>query len=297
MRAVQTYLNGGLDGAAERLAGSFVAGSLNPVQLTTSEIETSGGDNLYKGNHIMNTQLAPTTFDFESSASIRAFSLNGNPWFIGQDVCKALGIAHSGSAMRSLDDDEKGVHSTHTPGGKQDMTIVSESGLYTLILRCRDAVTPGTIPYRFRKWVTSEVLPSIRQTGTYVHHQPELLPAEPESTMKATDARRGKKETDKKTAARIAEKCVPVIMREMRESQYHYSNCDVGPAEVIPALLSDNRRGLQLHALLAELASNDHDVAGAWRELEAIRLHLAEQRKLLAELATHGQYIAQLAAK
>lgn len=49
----------------------------------------------------------------------------------------------------------------------------------------------------------------------------------------------------------------------MRESQYHYSNCGIGPAEVIPALLSKHRRGLQLHALLAELASNDHKVEGA----------------------------------
>ncbi|WP_246874441.1 BRO-N domain-containing protein [Pantoea ananatis] len=245
-------------------------------------------------------QIQPSAdriFNFDSVKQLRMFSIDGSPWFAAQDVCDALSLTNSRMSLQALDNDEKGVSSTYTLGGQQKINVISESGLYTLILRCRDAVTPGTIPYRFRKWVTSEVLPSIRQTGTYAHRQPELLPAEPESTMKATDARRGKKETDKKTAARIAEKCVPVIMREMRESQYHYSNCDIGPAEVIPALLSDNRRGLQLHALLAELASNDHDVAGAWRELEAIRLHLAEQRKLLAELATHGQYIAQLAAK
>lgn len=236
-------------------------------------------------------------FSFESSNQIRMVMIDERPYFVAQDVCKALSIQAVDVALRKLDTDEKGTYSVRTRGGFQSQSVINESGLYTLILRCRDAVTPGTIPYRFRKWVTSEVLPSIRQTGTYAHRQPELLPAEPESTMKATDARRGKKETDKKTAARIAEKCVPVIMKEMRESQYHYSNCDVGPAEVIPALMSENRRGLQLHALLAELASNDHDVAGAWRELEAIRLHLAEQRKVLAELATHGKYIAQLAEK
>lgn len=247
-----------------------------------------------------NTSRITSVFQFESSAKIRTFIINGNPWFFATDVCDALGLTNNRDALLKLDDDEKdtvGLTDSQPGMGPQSISIISESGLYTLILRCRDAVRKGTIPYRFRKWVTSEVLPSIRQTGTYAHRQPDLLPAEPESTMKATDARRGKKETDKKTAARIAEKCVPVIMREMRESQYHYSNCDIGPAEVIPALLSDNRRGLQLHALLAELASNDHDVSGAWRELEAIRLHLAEQRKLLAELATHGQYIAQLAAK
>ncbi|WP_324030158.1 hypothetical protein GC087_07290 [Pantoea sp. JZ2] len=247
-----------------------------------------------------NTSRITSVFQFESSAKIRTFTINGNPWFFATDVCDALGLTNNRDALLKLDDDEKdtvGLTDSQPGMGPQSISIISESGLYTLILRCRDAVRKGTIPYRFRKWVTSEVLPSIRQTGTYAHCQPDLLPAEPESTMKATDARRGKKETDKKTAARIAEKCVPVILKEMRENQYHYSNCDVGPAEVIPALMSDNRRGLQLHALLAELASNDHDVSGAWRELEAIRLHLAEHRKLLAELATHGQYIAQLAAK
>ncbi|ORM86718.1 hypothetical protein HA38_08165 [Pantoea allii] len=75
--------------------------------------------------------------------------------------------------------------------------------------------------------------------------------------------RYGKKGNGQKTAARIGEKCVPEVMREMRESQYHYSNCGIGPAEVIPALLSKHRRGLQLHALLAELTSNDHKVEGA----------------------------------
>jgi prophage antirepressor-like protein len=58
--------------------------------------------------------------------------------------------------------------STDTPGGPQEVVIVSESGLYTLILRSRTATTPGTVQHRFRRWVTSEVLPAIRKTGTYV---------------------------------------------------------------------------------------------------------------------------------
>lgn len=87
------------------------------------------------------------------------------------DVCRAIGIANHRDAVRKLDDDEKGVGSTDTLGGEQESVIISESGLYTLILRCRDAVTPGTIPYRFRKWVTSEVLPQIRKTGRYVREE------------------------------------------------------------------------------------------------------------------------------
>ena len=70
-------------------------------------------------------------------------------------------------ATAKLDDDEKGISSIDTLGGMQDLLVVTESGLYTLILRCRDAVTPGTTAHSFRKWVTSEVLPTIRKTGAY----------------------------------------------------------------------------------------------------------------------------------
>ncbi|MEH2922403.1 Bro-N domain-containing protein [Samsonia erythrinae] len=111
----------------------------------------------------MNTKTS--VFSFDSSVKVRVLSVDGNPWFVAADVCKA--IALDNTSIRKLDDDEKGLHSMHTPGGMQDVSIISESGLYTLILRCRDAVTPGTIPYRFRKWVTGEVLPSIRKTGKY----------------------------------------------------------------------------------------------------------------------------------
>ncbi|CAM8501212.1 BRO family protein [Klebsiella pneumoniae] len=248
----------------------------------------------------MPTKLQPSAdriFSFDSVKQLRMFGIDGNPWFAAQDVCEALSLTNARMSLKALDSDEKGVSSTYTRGGAQNINVISESGLYTLILRCRDAVTPGTVPYRFRKWVTSEVLPSIRKTGSYAHHQQELLPAEPATTMNVRDARRSKKETDFKAAARIAEKCVPVIMKEMRDHQYHYSNCEVGPAEVIPALLSDARKGLQLRALLSELADNNHDVSGAWRELEAIRHYLLEQRKVMSELATHGQCIAQLAGK
>lgn len=119
---------------------------------------------------------------------------------------------------------------------------------------------------------------------------PEQLPVA-STTMSVRDARRGKKDTDNKVAARIAEKCVPVIMREMRDYQYHYANCEVGPAEVMPAFLSDEREGLQLHALIRELGQNNHEVSGAFRELEVIRYCLLEQRKIIKDISTHAQYI------
>jgi hypothetical protein len=85
-------------------------------------------------------------------------------------------------------------------------------------------------------------------------------------------------------------------MREMRDYQYHYANCEVGPAEVMPAFLSDEREGLQLQALLRELGENNHEVSGAFRELEVIRYCLLEQRKIIRDIGTHAQYImAQVA--
>lgn len=105
-------------------------------------------------------------FNFEGK-EIRTLLIEGEPWFVASDVCKALGLSNPSESLRNLDPDEKGLSSTDTPSGKQDMLIVSESGLYILILRCRDAVKAGSVPHQFRKWVTSEVLPSIRKTGGY----------------------------------------------------------------------------------------------------------------------------------
>ena len=87
---------------------------------------------------------------------------DGEPWFVAKDVCDALTLENSRKATASLDDDEKGVSPIVTPSGTQQMTIVSESGLYNLIFQSRKAEAKA-----FRKWVTSEVLPSLRKTGRY----------------------------------------------------------------------------------------------------------------------------------
>ncbi|WP_192881523.1 P22AR C-terminal domain-containing protein [Haemophilus haemolyticus] len=114
----------------------------------------------------MSNQTQLSTFNFESK-SIRTLAINNEPWFVAKDVCDAIGIDNNRKALLALDEDEKGVTLSYTLGGQQEMNIISESGMYTLILRCRDAVKKGSIPHRFRKWVTSEVLPTIRKTGKY----------------------------------------------------------------------------------------------------------------------------------
>ena len=117
------------------------------------------------------TQLS--TYNFESHA-IRTLSINDEPWFVAKDLCETLGIQNSRQALANLDEDERGMLNIHHSNLEDcfdnrvnEIGIVNESGMYTLILRCRDAVKKGSVPHRFRKWVTAEVLPAIRKTGKY----------------------------------------------------------------------------------------------------------------------------------
>lgn len=100
------------------------------------------------------------------SWSVRTATIDGDPWFVARDVCDALGIADAKSSLRLLDEDEKGVHSVHTPGGAQQMAVVNEPGLYSLILRSRKPEAKA-----FKRWITHDVLPSIRRSGTYAVEQ------------------------------------------------------------------------------------------------------------------------------
>ena len=103
-----------------------------------------------------------TIFTYENT-SVRTLTDNqGEPWFVAKDVCGILELAHTHSSLRLLDEDEKGVHTMHTPSGDQEMTIISEPGLYSLILRSRKPEAKA-----FKRWVTHEVLPSIRKHGMY----------------------------------------------------------------------------------------------------------------------------------
>jgi len=110
---------------------------------------------------------ALSTFSFHAIHDVRVVIINNEPWFVAADVCAALKLANTSMAIQSLDGDEKGVSSIDTLGGKQNVNIVNESGMYALVMRNRNAMKEGTPQHRFRKWVTSEVLPTIRKTGSY----------------------------------------------------------------------------------------------------------------------------------
>lgn len=104
---------------------------------------------------------------------VRTVQRDGEPWFVLKDVCAVLGISKYRDTADRLDEDERGSARVDTLGGAQDMTIINESGLYNVILR---SDKPEARP--FRKWVTAEVLPSIRKTGGYISGQDSLSPEE-----------------------------------------------------------------------------------------------------------------------
>ncbi|VWX56724.1 BRO-N domain-containing protein [Sphingorhabdus sp. 109] len=107
------------------------------------------------------SDLALQSFGFEDHL-VRVIDQAGAPWFIAQDICAVLEINNHRQVVSRLDDDEKGVTISDTLGGRQEVSIISESGLYALIFKSRKAAA-----VRFRKWVTSEVLPTLRRTGEY----------------------------------------------------------------------------------------------------------------------------------
>jgi prophage antirepressor-like protein len=123
--------------------------------------------------------------------NVRVVIVDGEPWFVATDVCKALGIGNASLAVNGrerirgdgstywsggLDDDEKGIVSVNTLGGEQDLLCVSESGVYSLVFQSRKPEAKA-----FKRWVTHEILPSIRKTGSYnppqtqmpTHHIPQ----------------------------------------------------------------------------------------------------------------------------
>jgi prophage antirepressor-like protein len=123
-------------------------------------------------HEITSTKNSVSNFNFDG-APIRSITRENEPWFVAVDVCAALGLKDISDAVGKLDDDEKHLIRDLIPdqishnAKDRRLMLISESGLFALVLRCRDAMKVGSVPHRFRKWVTSEVLPSIRKDGGY----------------------------------------------------------------------------------------------------------------------------------
>jgi prophage antirepressor-like protein len=114
----------------------------------------------------MNNELQLFGFDGQD---IRVSMQNGEPWFVLKDVCGVLGVGNSRDVSARLADDEKGVDLIDTLGGKQEVTIINEFGLYSVLSRSDKPEAK-----RFQRWVNHEVLPSIRKHGGYIVGQSEM---------------------------------------------------------------------------------------------------------------------------
>lgn len=218
----------------------------------------------------------PSVFKFESESAIRAVMVDGNPWFVAIDVIKALQLTNATMSLKALDDDER---SKLNLGRQGETNIISESGLYTLILRCRDAVTPGTIPYRFRKWVTSEVLPQIRHTGRYVRE--ELSPAD--------------------KAQKVVASFMPAILEAMKTESHHTYDYPLKPGYRDFIHSPEGVVGLaeysMLMNMLRQMEEDGHDVSGAAAEFTTMVNYIVGASKCLRDIQTHAHFINKSAGE
>ncbi len=113
-------------------------------------------------NQSIENEMLPQIFNFEGSQVRIIMDQRGEPWFVARDIAKILGHNSAKDAIRIVDEDEKGSHIFSTLGGPQKLSIVNESGLYSLVFASRKPSAK-----KLKKWVTAEVLPTIRKTGSY----------------------------------------------------------------------------------------------------------------------------------
>lgn len=214
-------------------------------------------------NHI------PSVFSFKSS-NVRTVVIGDEPWFVASDVCAVLGIKNHRDALMHLDDDEKGVVSNDTPGGNQQVSVINESGLYALVLRSRK---PEAKP--FIKWVTKEVLPTIRKTGKYEAAPYSVNPGDTLTKTQADTLRDLLTSTVKKLPQ---EKQASAMIRGWSKLKAHFGTGyrQIPQSEYAEALSIVARHCVTVHALEGELleaepkhTSLNETVADLVRQLES----------------------------
>lgn len=164
-----------------------------------------------KGSVKLNSELK--IFENAEFGSIRTVETNGAPYFVGKDVAEVLGYSNSRDALaKHVDDEDKGVAKCDTLGGNQELTVINESGLYSLILSSKLPKAK-----EFKHWVTSEVLPSIRKHGMYA--MDELI-ENPDLAIKALTALKEEREKTKKLTETVAVQSQQISELKPKASYY-----------------------------------------------------------------------------
>lgn len=201
------------------------------------------------------------TFTNPEFGRVRTIDIDAVTWFVGKDVAAALGYSNTLQAIRiHIDSEDKGVREFSTPGGKQEMTIINESGLYSLILSSKLPTAK-----KFKRWITSEVLPAIRKTGAY--SSTESL-AEPQRELTVDDYIK---------AAQILAGCrnerLPYVVTMLNKA-----GIDIGSGKEISG--TDKARGLKANALIREaIAVHGWGVENIARLLATNRVQIYRYRK------------------
>lgn len=192
-----------------------------------------------------------------SGNEVRTIQKDGEPWFVLRDVCTVLELGTPAKVAERLDEDEKGVNQIHTPGGMQEMTIINESGLYNVILR---SDKPEAKP--FRKWVTAEVLPSIRKHGAYMTENTlENMIASPEFGIKLLTALQEEREQRVKLEAKVESDAPKVLFADAVNASH--TTILVGE---LAKLLKQNGKDIGQNRLFAYLRDNGYLIKRSGRD-------------------------------
>ena len=141
-------------------------------------------------------------FENKSFGQVRVLEKNGEIWFVGNDIAKGLNYSSARQAIDDhVDEEDKGVSKCDTPGGKQKMKIINESGMYSLILGSKMPKAK-----EFKRWATSEILPSIRKTGMYATDETiEKILTNPDFGIKLLSQLKEEREEKKKLIGKISQ--------------------------------------------------------------------------------------------
>lgn len=194
----------------------------------------------------MSEEILPQVFDNPEFGRLRVVQgEDGEPWFVAKDVCDALGLGRQQDSTRYLDDDEKGECLVNTPSGEQRMVTVSEAGLYSLILRSRKPEAR-----EFKRWVTHDVLPSIRRNGGYMVARPDETPEQllaralklADATLRERDARIAELEPKALFADAVAASDGTCLVGELAKMM-RQNGLDIGQNRMFELLRNDGYLG------------------------------------------------------
>ena len=226
--------------------------------------------------NLSNSQNCVQIFENAELGSVRTLCIDGEPWFVGKDVADVLGYTNSRKALADhVDDEDKGVTKCDTLGGEQVTTIINESGLYSLIISSKLESAR-----RFKRWVTSEVLPAIRKTGNYsVPNETKLLKALTGNVLALNKIQR-------------SNKCSAESIAEATSRLYSRFGISI-PAELLePEKVTKRADFKAIKAGIDELAENEP----VWKSKDGLQIGLDPQAvyKLFEELGVLREKAMQM---